>query len=180
MLINRRSLLLAVPAAVVAAHLPASCPPADAAALVPPMPSWAVGTPDGWDWLPIKAETAREARLQWVCEQIGHDDCESGEPPDCDCERCEKFRASEVRRVEEWDGAEIGVGSPQWFDAGLWGHCSRCGYEMGTNDNGEIVGAEPVCHECMSVDDWEAVDPERAEELREQKARVAGLAALEG
>ena len=56
-----------------------------------------------------------------------------------------------------------------WFEDGRWGSCIRCEIAIGPDD-GHLVDNEPVCDECMQIEDWEIVNPALADELRARSA----------
>jgi hypothetical protein len=151
--------------------------PIPAAAVAPvaaPLPAWTVGTSGEFDWQMVRALTEKDARLLWASDFTGDDACEDGGPPkdDCECDLCSKFRCAEVNRVEQWDSLDE-VKPADWLRVGFGHVCSRCGYETFREEGGKAVGDEAVCEECMTVEDWDAVDPERAAELRAEMADEA-------
>lgn len=159
--ITRREALALAAGALVAAKIP---PIAVAAAepVAPPV-AWAVGTAGDFDWRRIVAKTADEARRAFAAEWC--DDCEDGEPPDCDCEYCYKFASVEVERKPMWDGKND-LTSGDWLRGGLGTYCSHCKYETYPNDSGYAVGDRAVCSECMTLEDWDVIDPAYADQLR--------------
>jgi hypothetical protein len=174
-MMNRREVILAGVAAIAAPALPAIpiAPPA-AAAFVPPLPVWMVGTPGEFDWQAIRAMTEHEARMAWVCEKVGTDECENGaEPtPECDCEFCCELSGVEVERKPALDAiADITPGD--WLRNGMGHICSRCGYETFDEEGGHAIGDEAVCADCMTLADWDIADPERAAEMRAELAEEA-------
>lgn len=167
MTLNRRELLSLTAASVAAAALPTLPSVASTPAPVN-LKAWAVGTPGEFDWQHIIAETEDQARRYFAAEVCGGDSfCEEGGADDCECEFCISYGSSEAERKPMWDGME----SPKagdWLRAGLGTMCSRCSYETFPHDGGNAIGDEAVCEECMTLADWNIVDPEHAAELRER------------
>ena len=172
--ISRRALLLGTSAVAVAAALPAvPVAPAVAKAAKPPLPTWIVGTPGEWDHEVIRAAT-REAAIAFRAEG-----CEFEEDPDeeeglggpnCACEDCTARAGYEATRVPQWDGRPIqSIGGGDWLDIGNETICSRCDYETAKENGGHNVGGKAVCEDCMTLADWDIVDPERAAELRAEQ-----------
>jgi hypothetical protein len=164
------ALSLAIGAAVTTA-LPISV--AESATIVPepPMPAWVVGTPGEFDWQFSVGRTADDAIRNYICERIGGDGCEEGGKPDCDCEWCDLVGSVEAERKPMWDGKrEADIKPGDWLRSGTGHICSRCSYETFPEEGGHGIGDEAVCSECMTVEDWDIVDPERAAELRERMA----------
>lgn len=172
--ISRRSLLLGTSAVAVAAALPAvQAAPAVAKVAKPPMPTWIVGTPGEWDHEVIRAAT-REAALLLRC-----DECEFADEPDeeeglggpnCECEFCIARHGYEATRVPSMDGKPVEqIGSGDWLDAKFCANCERCSYETDFDCGGHNVGGKAVCEDCMTLADWDIVDPERAAELRAEQ-----------
>lgn len=50
------------------------------------------------------------------------------------------------------------------------GFCARCDAPVYADDDGsvQLVDGKPVCDDCMTLDDWDIVDPEFAAELRDR------------
>lgn len=175
-MLNRREFLAASAASAAVATIPAS---ATVALPQPPMLAWIVGTPGEYDWQHVVGRTAEDAIKNFVCEQIGGDGCEEGGAPDCDCEWCYTINGLEAERKAAWDGKES-VSAGDWIRSGVGHICSRCGYETSPDEGGRGLGDEAVCEECMTLVDWDIVDPERAAEIRASKARRTALLAKEG
>jgi len=167
----------AVPAAVVAAA------PEIVPEVVKRPPAWAVGTPDGWDWDVIYAETEEQAKKIWLEEKVGYSECGCSEidqskyqwyreryHQDMQCEVCDNS-GIEASRQPTWDDQDVKTGDHNWFAVGFGTHCGRCGSETYRDDGGHIVEGEVVCGECMELADWDIVDPDEAEELREIHGR---------
>lgn len=169
-LTRRQALAMGIGAAVVAA-VPASVAAAIPVAEAPAsdLLAWAVGTPGEFDWQFIRARTADEAIRSFACETVGGDGCEdeNADPDGCgDCEWCFAMGA-DAERKPMWDDLEQTTNA-DWIRAGMGSLCSRCSYETFPDTGAEIVKEEVVCEECMTLTDWDIVDPERAAELREQ------------
>lgn len=140
-----------------------------AAPVMPAMvaPAWAVGSPGEFDWIHATG-TEHDARIEWLNSYHGVTDCEQGgeQPrPECECEFCGNYHGVEVERIEAWDGKEQ-LTKADWLRGNLGTLCSRCGYECYREDGGHPIGDDAVCGECMTVADWDIVDPERAAEMR--------------
>jgi hypothetical protein len=173
--VTRRDALRMGLAAAASAALPAGvAAAAESAAQGPLAPAYVVGTPGEYDWIFVRARSEEQAILQWL-------DDRAEDPADhCDAEHCvcESFKAARacahyaapdiaVERAEELDA--IAKPTPgDWMRAGFCLTCSRCGYEINIDDGGRGVGDEAVCEECMTLADWEIVDPERAKTMREE------------
>ncbi len=156
--ISRREVLLGTVAAAAAAAVPA--PPAVAAPASEIIPAWIVGTPGEFDWQFSVGRTAEEAIRNYVCETVGGDGCEDGGEPDCDCEWCCTISGVEAERKPMWDGKRENEITPgDWLRSGTGHICSRCSYETFPEEGGHGVGAEAVCSECMTLADWDIVDP---------------------
>lgn len=163
---RREALTLAIGAAAVAA-IPAAPIEASIMPAAPSMPAWVVGTPGEFDWQFSLGRTAEEAIHNYVCEAVGGDGCEDGGEPDCDCEWCDKIRGVEAERKPMWDGKRDEDITPgDWIRSGTGHLCSRCSYETFPEEGGHGVGKEAVCSECMTLADWDIVDPAHAAELR--------------
>ena len=169
--LNRRSFLQA--SAAVVATAVAAIPAATAAsASMPPLHVWTVGTAGEYDWFPVHAATEAEARAEWLSENGFGGICEIVEAgaaanAECDCDYCRKASGLDVGRVEQWDGRPLDQITPaDWLTIGMGHTCSRCGYETHEDCGGRAIGKEAVCEECMTPQDWDIVDPDRARELR--------------
>lgn len=84
---------------------------------------------------------------------------------DCDCEWCYHYSSYEAYRTEAFDGKSDPTPG-DWMRAGIGHVCSRCGYEAHPDSGGQGIGDEAVCEECITLADWDAIDPEYAAELR--------------
>lgn len=137
------------------------------------IPAWVVGTPGEFDWQHIIAKTEREAIRIFACD-AGNDDfeeeCDHKEYRDgCDC--CEALSQFDAERKPMWDGKPEGqITAGDWMRSGTGHICSRCSYETFPGEGGHGVGAEAVCSECMTLADWDIIDPEHATELRAQRS----------
>lgn len=185
--VSRRTLLATLGAAAIAARLPAEAnvPVAPVAKIVkPPLPTWIVGTPGEWDHQIIRAAT-RELAVRLRCEECDYDGDSDADPavgeggPDCECEACLANGGYEATRVQEWDGRpEETIGSGDWLKVAFAANCERCGYET-DHEYGHNVAGKAVCDDCMTLADWDVVDPEHAAELRADMAdEVIGLPAF--
>lgn len=163
--ISRREVLLGTAAAVAATALPTM--PAIAAPSPEILPAWVVGTPGEFNWQHIVARTAEEAerifRAEW-CD----DSCEGEEDAPCgECDFCTLDVDHE--RKPMWDG-KSDVTPGDWLRSGTGHICSRCSYETFPQEGGHGVGDEAVCADCMTLADWDVVDPEHAAEIRTEAA----------
>lgn len=159
--ISRREVLLGAIAVTAAAALPTI--PAPAAMAPEALPAWAVGTPGEFNFQHIVAKTAEEAekifRAEW-CD----DSCEGEEDAPCGaCDAC--CLEVNATRVEIWDGKKDTT-SGDWLEAGMGTYCARCSYECFADNGAKPVNGEAVCEECMTLADWDIIDPEHAAELR--------------
>lgn len=165
--LSRRELLVGAAAVAAAANIPAIIPSPAAA---PALPAWVVGTPGEFDWQFQVGRTAEEAIRNYVCEIVGGDGCEEANDPDCDCEWCYKIKSVEAERKPMWDGKrEDEIAPGDWIRSGTGHTCSRCSYETFPEEGGHGIGREAVCSECMTLADWDIVDPEHAAELRAEQ-----------
>jgi hypothetical protein len=171
--LSRRDVLIGAAAVAASAALPL---PVMADVLPSPlpvaMPAWIVGTPGEFDWQHVGGRTAEEAIHNFVCGTVGGDGCEEGNTPDCDCEWCCTIGALEAERKPMWDGKRD-VTPGDWLRSGTGHICSRCSYETFPEEGGHGVGDEAVCAECMTLEDWDIVDPEHASEIRADQAERA-------
>lgn len=136
----------------------------------PPMLTWIVGTPGENDHEIIRALT-REAAVRFRAEECEDDD--NPDQPDCDCCACSANGGFEATRVEAWDGRRRdSITDGDWVAAGFDAPCVRCGDPACKSDGGHSVNGRAICCGCMTLADWEIVDPERAAELREEMADV--------
>lgn len=172
--LSRRALLLGTSAVAVAAALPAAqIAPAAAKVAKPPLPTWIVGTPGEWDHEVIRAAT-REAAIAFRAEGCEFEDDPDEEEglggPNCVCEDCTARGGYEATRVPQWDGRPVNsIGGGDWLDIGNEAICSRCDYETAKESGGHNIGGKAVCEDCMTLADWDIVDPERAAELRAEQ-----------
>ena len=164
--LSRRDLLIGAAAVAAVANIP-TLPAMAASAEV--IPAWVVGTPGEFDWQHIIARTEEEARRFFAAEVVGGETaCEEGGADDCDCEFCQSFNGVEAERKPMWDGKSYdGITPGDWLRSGTGHICSRCSYETFREEGGHGVGNEAVCEECMTLADWDIVDPGRAAEIRE-------------
>lgn len=126
-------------------------------------PAWIVGTDGDWNWSVIRMPTESEAIAFWKEDHFGFVcDCPENEPDTCDGCNC----GHEAERMPKWDDIDVRAGDATWFKAGMGANCSRC-WEESFYDNGDhAVGNIVVCQGCMTLADWEIIDPEYAAELR--------------
>lgn len=158
MLIRRRELLIGTAALAVSAGIP-TLPSLAAPTKI--IPAWAVGTPGEFNWQHIVAETAERAERLFRNENCDFE-CEEGSP----CGECEGCTLDvEAERKPIWDG-KSSLTSADWLRGGSGTYCARCNYETFPEGDGHPVGDEAVCHDCMTLADWDIVDPERAAEIR--------------
>lgn len=118
----------------------------------PRLPMWAVGSPGEFDWQAVAAPTRGEAVKEYL-GLIGmrEDDEFAGD--------------FEVQRCAVWDDLDGEPSPADWLHANMGTLCDRCDCETHSED-GHAVGKEAVCEDCMTVEDWDIVDPEYAAELR--------------
>lgn len=163
--ISRREVLLGTAAVVAAAAIPSA--PITITAPVEVIPAWAVGTPGEFNWQHIVAKTADEAKRIFLSEWTD-DSCEGEEGAPCgECETC--TLDVEAERKPMWDGLKD-TSPGDWLRADMGTYCSRCSYETFPHENGYAVGSEAVCEECMTLADWDIVNPDHAAELRAEIA----------
>lgn len=163
--LSRRDLLIG--AATVAAVT--GIPILSAGAPPEVIPAWVVGTEGEFDWQHVVARTKREA-IRIFASDTGNDDfeeeCDHDEYQDgCDC--CEALGPFDAERKPMWDGKQD-VTPGDWLRSGTGHICSRCSYETFREVGGHGVGDEAVCAECMTLADWDIVDPEHAAEIRRE------------
>ncbi len=179
--LSRRSLLKFSAAAVAAAAAgpAAALAPAQTAA-APLAQTWLVGTPGEADWRAVKANSLAEA----IRERRGHDDdcgawCEAVEdgaapPEDCECDFCAGLGCYKGEHVAGLDGKRVEDITPgDWIESGYGHFCSRCDCEAYAEIGAHAVGGEAVCKDCMTLADWDIVDPAHAAELRAEMAEDA-------
>lgn len=163
-MMTRRFVLAAAAASAAAAALPAGAaapPPASP----PPLPAWIVGTDGDFNFQIVRAATRHEAILTLAQDETGLRACECGETVyERRCEFCH-FASRDAYRAEHFDTIAT-PSAADWLRAGFGHTCSRCDYET-FEDTGWPVAEEAVCEECMTLADWDLVDPERAAEIRE-------------
>lgn len=166
--LSRRDLLVGVAAVAAAASIPEM--PAMAAAPTAPaevLPAWVVGSDGEYNWQHIIARTERQAR-RFFAQECGdyEEDCDhETHQENCDC--CEAIAQYDAERKPMWDGKHEGDISPgDWLRSGSGHVCSRCSCETFPGDGGHAVDDEAVCEDCMTLPDWDIVDPSRAAEIR--------------
>lgn len=171
-MLTRRLVLAAAAATAASAAIPAGAAiVAPAPAATPLLPAWIVGTEGEFDYQMVRAATQAEALAIRVTEVSGHKTCtcDTGEAGVCDY--CYYDGHFDAIRVEDFDTLAEPTGG-DWIRAGYGYHCSRCGYETFPETGGIALGDEAICEECMTLADWDIVDPQRAAELRADEAEL--------
>lgn len=164
MTLSRRAFVcsaVATAAAVMAPPIPIA---ATDAAAAPAKLFWAAGTPGEMDAHWYQAETAELAKSYWLDENHGDCGCEAVSAEDGVCDRCSA--AVDAWPLDVSDPAK-GMTPADWLRSDLGYNCSRCSYPAFAQESAQAVGDEAVCSDCMTLADWDIVDPERAAELRE-------------
>lgn len=173
-MLTRREALLGMAAVPVAAAIPSAVGPVAADAATPLL-AWAHDVSSGDYRTTVIARTAEEAHRLMIEEHYDSDladDCPRrihGSTDECQSAECGcDFGVSCVEREPALDTAAArGSIELEDYHAAGWGYvCDRCGGEASGWD-WQPVGGFPVCDYCMTVDDWQVVNPERAAELRE-------------
>ena len=166
----------ALPVAAVAGVLPVAEP-------VAPMLAWAFDIRYGDYRDTVIAATKEEAHARMIAE---HFDCDLDDKcprrtlgiedectiEDCNCTDC---GLSSVEREPRLDAAASrGEITMDDYRSAGWGMvCNRCGGEPMGGD-WEVVEGSPVCNECMTLGEWDVVNPKYAAELRED-ARIEAM-----
>lgn len=163
--ITRREAIALTGAAAVVATAPLPAVSATLTSGTPALPAWAVGTPGDWNWQHIRAESEGAAIRAWVSDEYGISPCERGETCGDGCDYCEIADSIQAERLPRWDGLDRPPNNGDWLDAGMGAYCNRCGYETDPDCGGRNVNGDAVCEDCMTIEDWEQIDPEHAEEL---------------
>jgi len=170
---SRREALMVGLGAVAAASFPSPAARAAVAVAAPAidLKAWAVGSIDEWDWRHVNARTEHEAKLLWLKAEPITDVCGQPGRDDCDCEYCTVLSGLEADRKPSWDG-KVEASKGDWLRADMGACCSRCGEEtyMHGDDPGYAVGDLAICSECMTLADWDIVDPGKAADIREELA----------
>lgn len=147
---NRRELLVGLASVPLAATAPAlAAEEARAVAL----PAWSVGTPGENNWQVFFCRTKEEAIALWR-------DWENDDEEWIEAKREPKF--------DNPDNAD--PTDTTRFAAGWTVYCNRCSTEV-QRDDGEsevLENGDVVCTDCMTIDEWEKRDPDRAAEMREE------------
>jgi hypothetical protein len=163
-MLNRREILIGTIAVAATANLP---PVVVAGKPAEVLPAWVVGSNGEFDWQHIIARTEWEAK-RFFAQDCGdyEDECDhDGHHEGCDC--CDSIASYEAERKPMWDGTPYDKITPgDWMRSGTGHVCSRCSYETFPEEGGYGVGNEAVCSECMTLADWDIIDPEHAAELR--------------
>lgn len=168
---NRRQFICSAAAAAGVAAIPAAAivtqPPVQ-----PILPAWVVGTGGENDGRIIRALTQTDAIKLALEEETGTTECSCAEVAEKwgkgPCDYCWKLGQWEVWRAEGLDGITHPTGA-DWVNAGFGYPCERCDYDT-HSDNGWVVNGEVVCEDCMTLADWDAIDPERAAEILADEA----------
>lgn len=191
---TRRDFLASIGATAVASAVPSAVHAATTAAVAiptilpaPPMLAWAFDIKHGDYRDTCIAATAQEAHAeminQWFDSDLADncprrvygntDECTS---EDCNCQDC---GMDEVKREPLLDTAAArGAITIADYHCAGWGYvCDRCGGEPGGGD-WEPVDGLPVCDDCITIEEWGAINPEYAAELRED-ARVDAMTEAE-
>ena len=157
---SRRQFIALGGAAAAALALPptavAEAVPIPTAAPAVPMPTWIVGTP---------AED---------CEVV-----ECGDEPfeACDCGACTARDGYEATRTSAWDGRpEESITAGDWIAEGFDACCDRCGHECSQDGGARSVNGVAVCEDCLTLADWDIVDPDLAAEMRAERQNATALA----
>lgn len=156
---RRTALALAVGAA--AAPLLPEAIAAPVAPAVPLFPAWSVGTPGEYNWKTFFAATKDRAIELYRQAMIDDDGMDEDTAAECDLE------ANDMKHFEPDTEGEHYMTAQDAYDAG-WGHiCDRCGVEESPS-MWRPVSDKAVCDDCMTLADWQIIDPEHAAELREE------------
>lgn len=155
--VNRREFLTTTAAAAVVPLMPALASPVVVGvdmARAPSVTMWAVGTWGEYNWQPVAAETEEDAIRQvaeWddmVCPDTG-----------------ELEVHYDATRCKAWDNLKRDPTPADWLRANMGHICDRCGYEV-CSDDGHPIGDLAICEGCVTLDEWEIIDPERAADIR--------------
>lgn len=170
MSLSRRAFVCSAAATAGAMTLPAMTAVAPLGARGEPLRYWIAGTPGESNWECFLTKTASEAENAWRNENLHECNCpeireETGDPEEF-CESCSVEVGSQPFDPQD---PEKGVVGADWLRNGCGFCCARCGDETDHND-GYPVGDDAVCSYCMTLADWDIVNPERAAELRAEFA----------
>jgi hypothetical protein len=167
-MLTRRFVVAAAAASAATAAVPAGAaapPPAPA----PPLPAWIVGTDGDFNFQIVRAATRHDAILTLAQDETGLRACSCSETlHERRCAFCH-FASRDAYRAEHFDAIAT-PSAADWIRAGFGHCCSRCDIETFAEEGGHAVGEEAVCEDCMTLADWDLVDPERAAEIREEMA----------
>ncbi len=173
------TLLPAVPvgAVAIAEAAPVAAPAA------PPMYAWAFDIRHGDYRATVIAPDAPSAHAQMIDEYYDcdlADDCPRriyGNTDECEVEDCNcgDSGMGKVERDKHLDAAAArGEITVEDYHAAGWGYvCNRCGGEPMSGD-WEPVAGDPVCRDCITLDEWKQINPEYAAEL-EEDALIDGM-----
>lgn len=154
---NRRAFLRSTGAAVVVPFFSAVAQPAIIGvdmAKAPSVTMWAVGTWGEFNWQAVQADTEEDA-IRQVAEWDGMVCPDTGE-----------IEVSyDVTRCEAWDKLTKDPTPADWLRANMGHICDRCGYEV-CPDDGHPIGDLAICDSCVTIEEWEVIDPERAADMR--------------
>ncbi len=184
--LTRRAMLRAGAAVLAAAALPAGAAAATARASVPGLagaphagpvdapatPAWSVHafSDEMRGATRIDAETREDAVRLWLRENCDDPQCTRRDGHQrCSCSFCVRVGVIVAERQPGWDGrAEADA---DWFDAGFAVQCARCKAwdydELASKEDGRLIDGMVVHEDCMTMADWDRIDPARAAELRD-------------
>lgn len=153
------------------------------AAPAAPMLAWAFDIRGGDYRSTVIAPNAKTAHAMMIDEHFDcdlADDCPRriyGNKAECtvdDC-NCDDSGMGQVERDKHLDAAAArGEITIEDYHAAGWGYvCARCGDEPMGGD-WEPVDGDPVCNDCITIDEWRKINPKHAAEL-EQDALLDGM-----
>ena len=184
---TRREFLASAGAAAAASVLPLPAAAAYvapvAAPVAPPMLAWAFDIRGGDYRATVIAATPEEAHAAMIAEHFDcdlHDDCPSrvyGNDAECELEDCccQDVGMDKVYREPNLDAAaQRGSIEIEDYAKAGWGYvCDRCGGEPGGGD-WQPIGGVAVCDDCITIEEWRAINPKYAAE-REEQARLDAM-----
>ena len=177
-MLTRREALKGIAAVPIAASMPTATVALPATEPVAPLLAWAFDIRYGDYRDTVIAATKDEAHARMIAEHFDGDladDCPRrilGSEDECaieDCQ-CTDCGLSSVDREPRLDcAASRGEITMDDYRSAGWGMvCNRCGGEPMGGD-WEVVDCDPVCNDCMTIKDWQAVNPKYAAELLEEQ-----------
>lgn len=177
---SRRQFIALGGAAAAALALPptavAEAVPIPTAAPAVPMPTWIVGTPGESDHEVVRAVT-REAAIRFRAEDCEVVECGDEPFEACDCGACTARDGYEATRTSAWDGRpEESITAGDWIAEGFDACCDRCGHECSQDGGARSVNGVAVCEDCLTLADWDIVDPDLAAEMRAERQNATALA----